>query len=146
MAVKKGAEAQRTMKPGEKRALAKSRNTDPEGELEGHDTVAVDRLGDVGDILKEYCEEYRVIVERMAKDEERRKELSEVIFDLLKDSGFKSIYGDTWKAVKSPGSNTAISATKLAELGVDMDIIEQATVKVKYEYLQVRKYEPKAED
>lgn len=143
MAVKKGSEAVRSAKPSEKKALKKkaeqdaaAANGDPAYESKAR---PIEEFPELADVLPELCLEYRRLHKVEKEAEKAKKAIGDDIGPLLEAVGCNSITdGAEWAAVRCKGSKSSISATKLVELGVDPDIIEQATVTNEYWYTQVR--------
>lgn len=93
---------------------------------------------DLADVLPDLCVEYRAVHEQIAALEKRKKELSATISPLMEAFNANSITdGDSWTVVRSRGTNSTISKTRLVEKGVSVDIITYATVKTPYWYVQV---------
>lgn len=93
---------------------------------------------DLADVLPELAEEYRLCHEAEKAAKARKTELTELILPLMTAVGAKSVTdGDKWTVVKSRGTNVTIKKERLLEKGVSVDIIEFATVKTPYDYVQV---------
>ncbi|MEE8608606.1 MAG: hypothetical protein V3S55_13445 [Nitrospiraceae bacterium] len=76
---------------------------------------------------------------KMAKMEAERKEIDNTIGGLLEVNDLKSVMvGDKLTVTLCQGTSTHLSKTKLLELGVLLDTIEQATKRTFYPYVQIR--------
>ena len=130
----------------EKKAIKKAKasgNGFAEAKVEQESTaVPIETFPDLQDVMDEYCHEYREIAEHMRILEERRKELSDVIMQLVLESRVDSIVGDNYHVVKVTQTRRPLSETKLVELGVDPDVIAAAKGEVVTTYLQVRAFIP----
>lgn len=94
---------------------------------------------DLADVLPDMCIEYRDIQQQIVALEARKKALSADILPLMEAFNANSITdGDAWTVVRSRGTNSQIKKTLLVEQGVTTDIIEAATVRTPYWYVQVR--------
>ena len=76
---------------------------------------------------------------QMAKLEAEKREIDDTIGGLLEVNDLKSVMvGDRLTVTLCQGTSTHLSKTKLLELGVLLDTIEQATKRTHYPYVQVR--------
>lgn len=133
----KGSDYVRKATSSEKKAMAKK-----EGVTEGEPKTAlpVSDFEEYREVIDLYCHEYRELSEKMKELEARRKELSEVLYDVMREVRYDSIVGDNYHIVRVIQTRRPLSETKLVELGVDPDVIDRARGEVTTDYVQVRAF------
>lgn len=145
----KGADYQRKATAGEKAALKKKAN----GANGGYEPKVKpmraeefeDSIPGFKDLLDEYGREYRDIIAQVKKLEDRRRELSDVLYHLIREAHWDSIIGDGYQLVRVDASRITLSETKLLENGVGIDTIEKSRVRMEYDYVQVLAHDNEAE-
>jgi hypothetical protein len=89
--------------------------------------------------LNNACIEVRELQEQITAMEARKKQIVEdEIRPTLRQVKLDKVRGEGWLAIKNMRTTKTISAEKLIENGVDMDVIEASTVKKETEIVQVR--------
>lgn len=157
MAVKKGSDVVRTMKPSEARAL-KKKSTVPapvgvnnplprpgDDHKDDHKSAArpITDFPDIADALTPLVESYRE-GQRLEKEGEKKKEEAKPeIAALLGAAGHQSIRNDDarWIVTRSKSERRTISATKLMSKGIKgltMDVINDCTDVTEYYQITVR--------
>lgn len=144
------AQATRTAKPSEQRALDKKKalgKADPvkdktypppakkQAQTKEKDKpktppqppVSLDAVPDIADCLPDLVEEYRQLSAEEAVIKARKEEIAPEVLALLEAVGQRSVFTDEWAVRRQTNVNVSISREKLLAAGVDMDTIEEAT-------------------
>lgn len=88
--------------------------------------------------IKSLCESIRQAQEEIAPWEAVKKDATEELKPLVKKARLTKVKGDGFYFYRTVQTRKTLSKEKLLELGVSMDIIEQATEEKEVESLTVR--------
>jgi hypothetical protein len=127
--------------PGMARAAARgSARYNRETPIKAEAAPLMSAFPELADVLPALCEEYRQLAKDAGWIEKRKKALGAEIMPLMEAVDCDVIAADdrSWTVYRSEGCNVSISKERLLELGVSMAIIEKATKRTPYFYVQVR--------